>query len=190
MNKSEKKSAFRKAGIDARIALDRETANIFSLAISNKLLDSRHYAEARVIFSYVAFKGETDVSRFNRQSALYEKTVAFPLCYSGGKMDAAVPLDESAWETGRYGLLMPSPKRSRIISPDEIDLVILPCAAVDIKQKMRVGMGAGYYDRYLPQCTRAVKIAAIFECQAFETGIAFDAWDVPLDGFVTEKGWY
>ncbi len=190
MYTSEQKSAFRKAGIDARLALNRETALEFSLTISKKLLESRYYEDARAIFSYMAFKGEADVSYFNRQAALDGKTVAFPLCYAGGRMDAAVPLDENAWEPGRYGLIMPVAARSRIVPPEEIDLVILPCAAADIKQKMRVGMGAGYYDRYLPRCTRAVKLATVFEVQTFETGIAFDAWDAPLDGVVTEKGWF
>ena len=53
----------------------------------------------------------------------------------------------------------------------------------------RVGMGKGYYDRYLPRCTRAVKVGVAFEAQRVEAA-AVDAHDQRLDGFVTEGGLY
>ena len=47
----------------------------------------------------------------------------------------------------------------------------------------------GYYDRYLPRCTRAVKVGVAFEAQRVEAA-AVDAHDQRLDGFVTEGGLY
>ena len=53
----------------------------------------------------------------------------------------------------------------------------------------RVGMGKGYYDRYLPRCTRAVKLGVAFEAQRVPEAAA-DEQDWRLDGFVTERKVY
>lgn len=50
-------------------------------------------------------------------------------------------------------------------------------------------MGKGYYDRYLPRCTRAVKIGIALEVQRVPRA-AVDAHDQRLDAFVTERGIY
>ena len=71
---------------------------------------------------------------------------------------------------------------------DQLDLVLVPCTAFDAACR-RVGMGKGYYDRYLPRCTRAVKIGIAFEAQRVEHA-AVDEHDQRLDAYVTERGIY
>ena len=71
---------------------------------------------------------------------------------------------------------------------DQLDLVLVPCTAFDA-DCYRVGMGKGYYDRYLPRCTRAVKIGIALEVQRVPRA-AVDAHDQRLDAFVTERGIY
>ena len=71
---------------------------------------------------------------------------------------------------------------------DQLDLVLVPCTAFDADCR-RVGMGKGYYDRYLPRCTRAVKIGIALEVQRVPRA-AVDAHDQRLDAFVTERGIY
>ena len=53
----------------------------------------------------------------------------------------------------------------------------------------RVGMGKGYYDRYLPRCQNAVTIGVAFDCQRVEHA-ASGTLDAVLDAFATEKGVY
>ena len=62
-------------------------------------------------------------------------------------------------------------------------------AAANAALCRRVGMGKGYYDRYLPYCTRAVKIGIAFEAQRVEHA-AVDEHDQRLDAYVTERGIY
>ena len=66
--------------------------------------------------------------------------------------------------------------------------MLVPCTAFDAACR-RVGMGKGYYDRYLPRCRNAVLLGAAFEAQRVEQA-AVDAHDQRLDGFVTEEGIY
>ena len=76
-------------------------------------------------------------------------------------------------------------ERSALLQPEQLDLVLVPCTAFDADCR-RVGMGQGYYDRYLPRCTRAVKIGIALEVQRVPRA-AVDAHDQRLDAFVTRR---
>ena len=81
---------------------------------------------------------------------------------------------------GKYGIEEPT---AASVSPDEIDLVIVPAVALDAKGN-RLGRGKGYYDRLLPQCPQAYKIGVALECQLLEE-LPVDPFDVPLDAVLT-----
>lgn len=115
------------------------------------------------------------------------KTVAYPVCGEGFALTAAVP-SADGWAVGQYGIRTPVPERSTLLQPEQLDLVLVPCTAFDA-DCYRVGMGKGYYDRYLPRCTRAVKIGIALEVQRVPRA-AVDAHDQRLDAFVTERGIY
>jgi len=187
---AERKARQRKEGISARKGLDQDAAKRYSRIISERLLAMPCYSYIKTIFSYQAFNGEADITYFNEQAVRDGKSVAYPICYGDGQMIAAVPIDLEAWEIGKYGIRAPRKERSYIINPSEIDLVIAPCTAFDGSSRMRVGMGAGYYDRYLPQCNNAISIAAAYEVQAVQGQIACDRWDIPLNGIATEANLY
>ena len=177
----------RKQGIKARKSL--VMAEEYSKKICDSLLNSQFYQNADTIFSYVPFNGEVDISYFNQCATDDGKTVAYPICGSDGSMVAAVPDSETAWECGKYGIMTPILDVSHILEPNEIDVVIVPCTAFDPESRIRIGMGAGYYDRYLPKCKTAKSIAVAFEVQKIE-GLCIDEWDYPLDAIVTELFWY
>lgn len=92
------------------------------------------------------------------------------------------------WQVGSFGILEPDPEKSALIAPDEIDLVLCPCTAFD-EHGQRIGMGAGYYDRYLPQCSKASIAAVAFEAQKAERVLAED-WDYPMPLIFTEAATY
>jgi 5-formyltetrahydrofolate cyclo-ligase len=186
---SNQKGLQRKAGISARKGLDSSLAANYSRAIAKSIVDSFVYAKAETILSYQPFGGEVDVSFFNERAALDAKKVAFPICHDNGKLVAALPYGPEAWEVGKYGIRSPMEGKSRILTPAEIDLVIVPCTAFHGARRMRVGMGAGYYDRYLPQCKKAVSVAVAYEAQQI-SDLCVDEWDVPLDYIVTERDVY
>ncbi len=187
MTLPEEKRLQRKAGIAARRALPDETRAAANAALCAHLASLPAFARAKTLLVYAAFGGEADLAALIRQAEQAGKTVAYPVCGEGFTLTAAVP-EPDGWEIGAYGIRTPVLSRARTLRPEELDLVLVPCTAFDAACR-RVGMGKGYYDRYLPLCQNAVKIGVAFECQRVEQA-AVDAHDWPLDAFVTEKGIY
>lgn len=68
---------------------------------------------------------------------------------------------------------------------DEQDLVLVP-GVVFNKKGQRIGMGKGFYDRYLAK-TFALKIGLCFSFQVLDEQWLSQAWDEDLDGLLTEK---
>lgn len=133
------------------------------------------------------FWREVDLAGLAEQAARLGKTVAYPVCGENFTLTAAVPGPDS-WEMGAYGIRTPVLERAALIRPEALDLVLVPCTAFDAVCR-RVGMGKGYYDRYLPRCRNAVALGVAFEAQRVPEAAA-DGQDRRLDGFVTERKVY
>lgn len=187
MTITEQKAAQRKAGIAARRALSDTERTRSNAALCARIMALDCFKKAENILLYAAFGGEADLSALAVEAARQGKTLAYPVCGEGFSLTAAVP-EPDGWEVGTYGIRTPILSRSAVLPPDKLDLVLVPCTAFDAVCH-RVGMGKGYYDRYLPRCTRAVKLGVAFEAQQVDAA-AVDAYDEKLDGFVTEGGLY
>lgn len=161
-------------------AVQREAA---SRAVCEKLLALDEYKHAKTVFLYRAFRSELDLSIFAEQAVHDGKTLVYPYCADRTRMLALKPGD--AWETDRFGIAAPVPEKAGITAPEEIDLILCPCSAFDDEGR-RLGMGAGYYDRFLPRCTRAFKILTAFEVQRLDR-VCTEGFDVPMDAVVTEE---
>jgi 5-formyltetrahydrofolate cyclo-ligase len=69
----------------------------------------------------------------------------------------------------------------------QFDLIIVPCLAFD-KELYRLGLGSGFYDRFLVKQSSALKVGLGFAQGLIETGLPRELHDVPLDIIVTEVG--
>ena len=103
-------------------------------------------------------------------------------------MAAFLPGGEDAWTTGYCGIQEPVPEKSVLVQPEDIDLVICPCTVFD-ESCNRMGMGAGFYDRYLERCPNAKVMSVAFECQKTKQ-VPVNVWDVPMGLTVTELDVY
>ena len=184
LNKAEQ----RKFVLDRRRSMTGAELSGKSSAICARLLALPQLQKAGLILSYMPTYDEADVGELNRRLAEAGKHVCYPVTAGGGLMSAYEPESPDAFAEKRYGILEPVIERSRRIEPADIDAIILPCVAFDY-QLRRLGHGAGYYDRYLPLCKKAVKIAAAFSLQQLEEVIC-DSCDVPVDLVVTEEKIY
>ena len=182
------KAEQRKFVLDRRRSMTGPELSGKSHAICARLLALPQMQNAGLILSYMPTYDEADVSELNRRLADAGKHVCYPVTAGGGLMSAYEPESPDAFAVKRYGILEPVIEKSRRIEPAAIDAIILPCVAFD-HQLRRLGHGAGYYDRYLPLCKNAVKIAAAFSMQQLEEVIC-DRCDVPVDLVVTEEKIY
>lgn len=84
--------------------------------------------------------------------------------------------------TGERGIAEPAGPEVKI---DEIDLVVVPGLAFDVRGN-RLGRGGGFYDRFLAQPGfRAVRCGLAFEIQIVEC-VPVNAFDVSMHMLVTD----
>ena len=177
----------RKAGIAARKALPEPVRAAANAALCARIAALPCFARAQRLLVYAAFNGEADLAALADQARRMGKQVAYPICGPDFTLTAAVP-GPDGWKVGAYGIRTPIAARSVLLPPEALDLVLVPCTAFDAACR-RVGMGKGYYDRYLPRCTKAVALGVAFEAQRVEQAAA-DVHDRQLNGYVTEGGIY
>jgi len=83
-----------------------------------------------------------------------------------------------------YGMYQPNRATCSPFPLNRIDLIFVPGVAFDSKG-YRIGYGAGFYDRFLPQCPQAVWIGLAYKAQIVKDTFP-QAWDVPLHQILTE----
>lgn len=185
------RQALRREKIAARDALPPAVRENLSRTIAARITASPVYRAAKTILLYRAVRGEVRLEALEEAAASAGKRLAYPRCIGAGEMEALAPRDAEAagaWEAGAYGIPEPVPESSLRIEPAAIDLVICPCTAFDAACN-RLGMGAGYYDRYLPLCVGARIVSAAFEVQRTAC-VPTAPWDRPMEMVFTEDAVY
>ena len=192
MERQETPAAFRelvrRQGIQARNALTETEREVFSQRAVSQIVRSPEFQRAHHILIYRAIRGELRLNELETAALSMGKQLAYPVCLNGRDMAALCLREGAAWVKGRYGIDEPSWEHSDVIPPENLDMVLCPCTAFD-EACNRMGMGAGFYDRYLPQCGNACIAAAAFEAQK-SAYIPAMPWDHPLDVVYTEKAVY
>ena len=183
MTITEQKAAQRKAGIAARRALSDNERTHSNAALCARIMALDCFKKAENILLYAAFGGEADLSALAVEAARQGKTLAYPVCGEGFSLTAAVP-GPDGWEVGTYGIRTPILSRSEILRPDQLDLVLVPCTAFDTACR-RVGMGKGYYDRYLGDpAFRGFRVGVCYAHQLVDD-LPVEPHDVRMDRVIT-----
>lgn len=176
------RKSIRKRGIRARDALSPDEREELSRRAVERIAASNEFQNARTVMIYRAVRGELDLSSLVHLAP--DKRYVYPLCLNTGEMVVLLP-GEDAWQKGAYGIEEPVRALSEEVQPEEIDMVICPCTAFDGAGR-RMGMGAGYYDRYLPKCRRAVIAAVAFDEQ-HAASVPVHDWDIPMQMVFTPQ---
>jgi len=149
---------------------------------------------ASTIGLYLANDGELDLIPLAERLAAAGKHMVLPVVRSApGRRPL---LEFYRWDTrtplvrNRYGILEPAPGAG-FVPAIALDLLLVPLVAFD-RHGTRLGMGAGYYDRFLGALTPGLRphtVGVAHEVQRSGDPLPSTAWDVPLEGVITERGW-
>jgi 5-formyltetrahydrofolate cyclo-ligase len=177
------KAELRRTLLKARQSMGVEEWREKSDRISSYLKSSPLLSQAKTILAYFSFRQEPDLS-----SLFADTQHRWGLPRVEGKS-----LSWHRWkagevlETGAYGIFEPRAD-APILEPDEVDLILVPAVACDVRG-YRLGYGGGYYDRLLssPQWSSKPTIGIIFDF-AYLPQLPMDAWDRPLHSVCTETG--
>ena len=153
-------------------------------ALSANETESRSSSLKENIMAFLAMKGESNLDGFIRQALLDGKEVYIPVCLPERQMEAGRLIDMEHFEKGPLGLRN-LPAGYEVTSPESLDLVLIPGLAVS-QEGIRLGMGAGYYDRYLARVPFEKRVAALWDFQVIPD-IPSEPFDQKIAKIVTDK---
>ena len=145
------------------------------------------YQQCRSVMFYVATADETATAGLIEDALHRGKQVYAPLLGTQYcEMSAAAIKRPQDLVVGKYGLKMPPPDSATLAARESIDLIVVPGVAFD-RTGNRLGMGAGYYDRFFSRTRHAVRLGLAWDCQVVAEA-PYEPHDVRMHYLLTEAG--
>jgi 5-formyltetrahydrofolate cyclo-ligase len=177
------KSIIRRQINQQRKNLTTQQVEVLSSQICKKIIDHECFYQSKILALYSAFANEVNLSSLLDS----DKIFLLPVINSNHGMSFKNYQIGDEVITNKYGILEPS--ESNDVNPNEIDLCLMPLVGFN-RLGHRLGMGAGYYDRYfaLNKSHKKPTILAgvAYDFQENDT-IQNDDWDIPLNYIFTNK---
>ena len=184
MSLSKEKQDLRNSMMLQRKAVSSEDSLRGGSEIADRIEKDPLYRESGAIMFYLAMPGECNLDELIRRALKQGKHVFIPYCLPGRNMEAGRLLSMDHFEKGPLGLRN-LPKEHEILPPQKLDLVLIPALAVGL-DGTRLGMGAGYYDRFLKQVPLGRRTAAVWDFQVVPS-VPAGPQDLPVSRIFTEK---
>jgi len=103
------------------------------------------------------------------------------------EIDTKLLIDKLRQQRPAIKIAMPTSSKSEPLPEHKFDLIIVPVLGFD-KQCHRLGLGGGWYDRFLANQPQALKIGLAYQAGYIEDGLPHEPHDIALDLIITEKG--
>jgi 5-formyltetrahydrofolate cyclo-ligase len=138
----------------------------------------------KTVAAYCALGSEADPMPFLKYAQTVGCKTALPHV-----TNVSSPMQFLSWspgealEQGPFGLLQPSVSNPAIVP----DIILAPLVAFD-RSLLRLGQGAGHYDRALSLLNEVIVIGIGWSVQEADD-LVVDPWDIPMDAVLTEKEW-
>lgn len=153
------------------------------------------FRRAHHIAAYLANDGEIGTEAILRRIVHTQKQLYLPVIHARrDRVSMAFHRYRPRQHLGsnRYGIAEPGSRRLPQRAPHKLDVVLMPLVGFDRRGK-RLGMGGGFYDRAFAYKKRRngprhpALVGLAHSCQEV-AAIPGDAWDIPLDAIITERG--
>lgn len=180
MSKGELRREFRQR----RAALTPELAGGWSAAIAARVGSLDEYVRANVVHCYASsLPREVRTDEFILRSLSERKRVICPRVRAHGQLEHREIAGLSDFVDSTFGLREPDPALAAPADPDAAGLIVAPGVAFT-QRGGRLGMGGGYYDRFLTQVSAPI-VGLAYEMQLVDS-LPLSAHDQRVGIIVTE----
>lgn len=163
---ADRKKLLRKEALLRRRSIPDGLRREKSRLIAERLLSDERLLSAGTVLGFFSMRDEVAMEKILRRLLELGKRVALPLVTGPGRMEAVELKSFADLAPGDFNIPTVREAAREIISPEELDCVIVPAVAFS-EDGYRLGMGGGFYDRYLARAGNAFRLAAVFDCQIF-----------------------
>ncbi|WP_029146259.1 5-formyltetrahydrofolate cyclo-ligase [Microbacterium luticocti] len=139
---------------------------------------------ARSVSCYLSTTIEPGTRRFVNEAVAAGIRVLLPITRVDGLLDWVVADPEGDLTEGLLGVPEPVGELLGPIAVNDVDLMIIPAAAVD-HTGMRLGWGRGYFDKTIGSMENCPPVYAVVYDTEFVDAVPRDRHDQPVDGVVT-----
>ncbi len=179
------KKGIRKNILAIRNTLAGDEIRSMSRRICARFTRLRVVENSSSMMIFLSFGSEVNTDYIIEWGWRHGKKILVPFCKPETRELIVSPIetfDDVA--PGYFGIREPKRDFLKPVSKAEIGIVVVPAVAFD-RRGYRIGYGGGYYDRFMAG-VNAPKIGLAFSCQMI-AGAPVGAYDLPVDGIVTEK---
>ena len=183
---SSEKDLLRRKFLARRDALSLKERARLSREIISHLTTWPPLIQARRLLLYASFRSEVETYPLITWALERGKEVYLPRTYLKPRklrLFRLYSLEEL--RPGAFGIPEP-PAENPELSPEELELVVVPGVAFD-RRGGRLGYGGGFYDRLFARAEGAKRVGLCFSCQLVER-LPLEAHDVLMHALVTEEG--
>ena len=157
------------------------------------------FTGAKAIFAFVPIAGEVDISPLLRLCLERGRTLCLPrIDWMTRTMvpTAVTSLDDACLETTRHSIRQPKPA-CPVVPNDQLDLILVPGLAfakvanpAAIGQFVRLGRGAGFYDRFFESAPSLAvgPTLGVALAEQILPSIPADPWDIAVRAVATPDG--
>lgn len=183
---ADQKHRLRKVMRKCRAALSSERALALSRSVQTRAIALDCYRHAAAVLLYAAVNNEVATTLILEHALAAGRRVFYPVAdVAVGRLDFRAVAAPADLRPGHFGI--PEPLTGRAIEPGELRgaMVFVPVLAFGAGGE-RLGMGGGYYDRFLASTGPEVTAVGLgYSFQRLER-VPQDPWDRRLDYVVTE----
>ncbi|WP_193596633.1 5-formyltetrahydrofolate cyclo-ligase [Microbacterium sp. YJN-G] len=139
---------------------------------------------AQSISCFLSSTTEPDTREFIRGAVSRGIRVLLPITRADGLLDWAVSDDTEEISVGLFGLPEPTGEVLGPIAVNDVDLMIIPAAAID-RSGTRLGWGRGYFDKTIGSMEKCPPVYAVIYDSEVLDSLPREVHDQPVDGIVT-----
>ncbi len=185
------KSRLRKQLLARRDALFAGGSDDFARLMTGRLRALTEYRRARAVLATLSFGTEWDTRAFAQGVLADGKVLVLPrVVREPRSLELYAVRDLGAdLAPGVFGIEEPDPARCRRVALSEVDFALVPALSCD-PAGVRLGYGAGYFDRLLAGAgTRTFRVVALPEALVRDK-VPAEAHDIPVDALLTEQRFF